>query len=509
MDLDYKHPLFDAYLNSWIYYSASYKGGDDYRHHSLRMLREYLFEHDAPGNQYAQRLEYTALDNLTKLTVDTYRSFLFRTEPVRTFGYLAGNPLVEKYLYDCDHEGQDLTDFMKSANDMAMVYGQVWILVTKGFQDGVITLEQEIENDIRPYCKLFTPENVCDWHYEKMPNGSDKLVYVKTKEFVTVNQTRYIEWTPEDIKTYEVMYDDNGEQKEIVMTELQVNAIGEVPFVQLKANPSQYKGIGMSDIADVAKIQQALFNLMSEAEAGIGISNHPTLVKTMETQASAGAGAVINMDSNMPSDLRPYLIEPNGTNIDSIVQMIEQHIQAFLRMTHLGAIMAAKGLSIKSGIALSTEFEMLNTRLADKSAKLEQAEYNMWRLFYKWSNLQMDPEFNVLYKKTFDLRDEHADLSLLNQALQIGVTSDTFKKEIHKQIARIVIDNGDKLDDIMAEIDGGELQHDTVTEETKQPHIEAMIMEGMTDKQMLELHPELTQTDLDEAKAKLLEKSDG
>ena len=57
----------------------------------------------------------------------------------------------------------------------------------------------------------------------------------------------------------------------------------------------------------------------------------------------------------------------------------------------------------------------------------------------------------------------------------------------------------------MAEIDGDVMEHPTVTEETKQPHIEAMIMEGMTDEQMLQLHPELTQADLDEAKAKLLE----
>ena len=507
MDLDYKHPLYEHYLSSWNYYSASYKGGDDYRHHSLRMLREYLFEHDAPGNQYGQRLEYTALDNLTKLTVDTYRSFLFRSLPVRTFGYLQGNTLVERFLYDVDFEGQDLDDFMKEANNMAMVYGQVWILVTKGFQEGVITLEQEIENDIRPYAKLFTPENVCDWQYLKQANGAEKLVYVKTKEYVSPTITRYIEWTTDEIRTFEVLYDENGQEKTVAMTELQTNPIGEVPFVQLKANPSQYKGIGMSDIADVAKIMQAIFNLLSEAEQGIRISNHPTLVKTMDVNATAGAGAVINLDNTMDPNLRPYLIEPNGTNIDSIVSMLEQHIQAFLRMTHLGAIMAAKGLSIKSGIALSTEFEMLNTRLADKSAKLEQAEYNMWQLFYKWTNLQADPEFNVIYKKTFDLRDEHADLSLLNQALQIGVESDTFKKEIHKQIARIVVENGDKLDDIMAEIDGGTLEHDPVTAETKQPHIEAMIMEGMTDKQMLELHPELTQEDLDEAKAKLLEKN--
>ena len=504
MDLDYKHPLYEHYLKSWNYYSASYKGGEDYRHHSLKMLREYLFEHDAPGNQYNNRLDYTALDNLTKLTIDTYRSFLFRSTPVRTFGYLQGNTLVERFLYDVDFEGKDLDDFMKEANDMAMVYGQVWILVTKGFQDGVITLEQEIENDIRPYAKIFTPENVCDWEYQRMPNGAEKLIYVKTKEFVSPTVTRFIEWTPAEIRTFEVLYDSNGEEKTVTMTELQVNAIGEVPFVQLKANPSQYKGIGMSDIADVAKIQQAMFNLLSEAEQGIRISNHPTLVKTQDVNATAGAGAVINIDNNTEPSLRPYLIEPNGTNIDSIVAMLEQHIQAFLRMTHLGAIMAARGLSIKSGIALSTEFEMLNTRLADKSAKLEQAEYNMWKLFHKWTNLQMDDEFNVLYKKTFDLRDENADVSLLNQALQIGVQSETFTREIHKQIARIVVEDGDKLDDIMREIDEiPEMTHPRLDDENKIAHIQEMIRQGSTDANILELHPELAQQDIDNARGEM------
>ena len=48
----------------------------------------------------------------------------------------------------------------KEANDLATLYGNVWILVTKGSADGIITREQEIEANIRPYLKLFTPENV-------------------------------------------------------------------------------------------------------------------------------------------------------------------------------------------------------------------------------------------------------------------------------------------------------------------------------------------------------------
>lgn len=448
MDLDKKHPLYEANIDRWKYYRASYLGGFDYRTPSLGMLRKYLFEDNAPGNQYSQRLAYTALDNMTKLTVDTYRSFLFRSTPVRTFGNLVDDLSIARFMDDCDFDGQDLNDFMKEANDLATVFGHVWILVTKASVDGIITREQELEANVRPYLRLFTPDAVCDWEYETMPNGQEKLVLVKTREWVSQDTYKYIVWTPEVIYVYLVHEDD------IVDTETYPNAIGEVPFVIHYANTTQHKGMGHSDIADVAKSQQAVFNLLSEAEQGIRISNHPTLVKTTDTQASAGAGAVINMDDSMDPALKPYLIEPNGTNIDSIVSMINIHIESFLRSTHLGAIMAARGLQVKSGVALATEFQQLNTRLGDKAAKMEQTEWLIWKLFFKWNGMIPDENFNIEYHKSFDLRDQHADLKLYAEALTLEVDSPTFKQELQKQIAALVINNGDALDEIFAEIEG-------------------------------------------------------
>ena len=456
MDLDYRHPLYEAYIDRWTTYAASYRGGEDYRTPKLAMLRKYMFEDDTPGEQYANRLAYTAMDNLTKLTVDTYRSFLWRSTPVRTFGNLQDNLQVNRFLEDVDFNGQDLDDFMKSANDMAMVYGQVWILVSKGFVSGISTVEQENQLDLRPYARIFTPENVCDWEYETQPNGSEKLIYVKTKEWLGPNKVKYITWGVDEIATYIVESDDYGKET-ITMTELQVNPIGRVPFVQLQANPAQYRSIGLSDVADVVSLQKSIFNMMSEAEQGIRISNHPTLVKTQDVGATAGAGSVINVDNTMDPQLKPYIIEPNGTNISSIIDMINLQLEAFLRSTHLGAIMAARGLSAKSGVALATEFEMLNTRLADKAAKLEQAEWNVWSLFWAWSGLQPDTDFNIEYRKTFDLRDEHADLKLYSEALQMGVESETYRKQLYKQIARVVITDGDALDDIYREIDNGQI----------------------------------------------------
>lgn len=456
MDLDYRHPLYEHYIDRWTQYAASYRGGEDYRTPQLGMLRKYLFEDDAPGEQYANRLAYTAMDNLTKLTVDTYRSFLFRSTPTRTFGNLKDNLVVNRFLEDIDFDGQDLDDFMKQANDMAMVYGNVWILVTKGFVNGIGTREQENNLDIRPYARLFTPENVCDWEYTTQPNGSERLTYVKTQEWMGPDTVKYIVWGEDEIATYIVERDERGKET-ITMTELQNNAIKRVPFVQLKANPSQFRGVGLSDVADVVTIQKSIFNMMSEAEQGIRVSNHPTLVKPFDVQATAGAGSVINIDNQMDPQLKPYVIEPSGTNIDSIINMINLQVEAFLRTTHLGAIMAAKGLSVKSGIALATEFDMLNTRLGDKAAKLEQAEWGIWSLFWAWSGLQPSVDFNIEYHKSFDLRDEHADLKLYSEALALGLNSETYTKQLYKQIAKVVIEDGDALDKIYEEIEAGNL----------------------------------------------------
>ena len=97
---------------------------------------------------------------------------------------------------------------------------------------------------------------------------------------------------------------------------------------------------------------------------------------------------------------------------------------------------------------------------------------------------------------------------ILNNVWLISIFS-TKRKIPKRNIAKIVISNGDKLDDIYAEIDAEPLMHDVTTPETREPHIQEMIMEGLTDEQMLELHPEINQADIDAAKQALLENDNG
>ena len=446
-DINKVHKIYETHLPRWRYYYASFNGGFDYRKTSLQMLRRYLNEELQPGHQYESRLEYTALENSCKLVVETYKAFLFRVLPTRTLGNLINLPYVQNWMKDIDYAGTDIDQFMKEANSLAMIYGHCWVLVDKPATDRVLTLAEEIELDIRPYTQLVTPENILDWHYHRVL-GRQQLVYLKQRESEDEDTLVVKIWTTETISRYEL----DKKKHKVTLLDESVNTIGRIPFVMLKANPSHHKAYGISDLADVAKIQQAIFGLMSEAEQAIRISSHPSLVKTSDTDATAGAGAVINMSDNLPGDLKPYLLQPSSSNVDSIIKLLKEHQTMIMTMTHLAAINAVATVA-KSGVALQTEFTMLNTRLGDKADSLERLEIQIWELFQVWSNFKADDTFLIEYKKKFDLRDEVTDLSNLHTVRDMNISSETMRKEIDKQIAKIIIHNGDVLQDIIEEID--------------------------------------------------------
>lgn len=494
------HPSYAENLPRWRYLISSYNGGFDYRRDSLEMLRKYINEDQLPNAQYVNRLNYTALENACKLVVDTYKSFLFRTTPVRAFSNLQENPLVEDFVEDADLDGTSLDAFVQQCNTYAMVYGSVWVGMDKPQTQNVTTLAQELEGGIRPYATMITPENVTNWKFERQETGRYELTQLRVKEADTDDFTIYRLWTKETVQRYEY----NKETNRVTLLEEIANPIGAIPFVQLKANQSAVRGIGMSDIADVAKVQQAIFGLLSEAEQNIRISSHPSLVTTPEVDVSAGAGAIITVESTTAPELKPYLLQPSGASVDSIIKMIEKHQEMIMKMTHLEAVSSTKTVA-KSGVALQVEFNMLNNRLGDKATQLEKFEKKLWKLFQVWTGLRFDDEFFVEYKKKFDLRDDNADLLNYKTVLEMNVPSSTLNNELYKQIASIVVKDGDTMDEIIAEIEGQQLGPMPVTtEQNRTAHIQEMIMGGLTDAQILEQHPEISQRDIDSAKQELL-----
>lgn len=431
-DIEYQHPDYENNVNRWEFYVRSYMGGEDYRDGSY--LTSYLNE---DKNAYTRRLALTPLDNHCRNVVHVYSSFLWRVPPTRNFAGMEGSVDLEAFIKDANLDGQNFNSFMREAQIWSSVYGHVWLMTDKP-QSNAGTRAEEMAQEIRPYVTLITPENVYDWRWERQPSGRHELVYLKVRESVdrvdgTTTVTHFREWYKDRIRL--IRYDG----ADAALLEEIDNPIGKIPAVCLPANRSIVRGMGISDISDIAYMQQAIYQELSEIEQLIRISNHPTLVKTYETDASAGAGAVINISEDSDAGLKPYQLQPSGANLDAIRASITDKIEAINRMAHMGAVRGTEAMT-QSGVAMQTEFQMLNAKLAEKADILELAEEQLWMFYCLWQG--HDPhEVEISYPDSFDIRDYESELRFLQQTRAAGVKSVTLLREIDKKIADLVLDD--------------------------------------------------------------------
>ena len=436
-----RHELYDNYATRWEYYIRSFLGGEEYK--GGRYLQEYNLELE---NEFEKRLQFTPLDNHCRNIVHIYSSFLFRVPPVRELGILEDDPTVSMFLDDADLEGRSYNALLREVQTYASVYGHCWLLIDKP-NSNARTRAEELQQEIRPYMNIYTPENVMDWDWERAASGKYYLSYLKIREHRSREKDVYRIWYLDRIDTVELQRMGAKEPK---LIDSVPNPLNQIPAVCLYNQRSYDRGIGVSDLTDVADLQRAIYNELSEIEQLIRLSNHPSLVKTRDVDASAGAGAIIELPDNVDPALKPYILQPSGQNLDGVLKTIQTKIDAINRLTHVGAVRSTSERTV-SGVALRTEFQLLNARLSEKANLMQLAEEQIWRLYAKWQDKAFDGK--IIYPESFDLRDWATDLEVLQQAKASNIKSDTFVKELDKQIARTVVEDDEVLSQIDEEID--------------------------------------------------------
>ncbi len=120
-------------------------------------------------------------------------------------------------------------------------------------------------------------------------------------------------------------------------------------------------------------------------------------------------------------------------------------------MSHMGAVRGTDA-QVMSGVAMQTEFQMLNAKLAEKADILELAEEQLWVLFCDWQDIT--PDVEIFYPDAFDLRDYDKELLFLQQMKASGVRSVTLSQEIDKKISDLILDD-EQLARAHSEIESG------------------------------------------------------
>ena len=396
---------YNQNYNRWLFYLESYMGGEEYR--KGQHLTRYQLESEA---EYRARLAVTPLDNHCRSVVNVYNSFMFREMPDRDYGSLAAEPTVEDFLEDADLEGRSLDAVMKEVSTWTSVFGHVWVLLSKPNVDAT-TLADELAGGVRPYLSLLTPLTVYDWTYERGANGRYRLTYFKYVEDINDQITTVIEWWEDKIKTTQT----DRKKKEVLSETEEPNQLGKIPVVIAYNQRSPVRGIGISDISDIADQQRAIYNELSEIEQAVRLDSHPTLVTPESVKVGTGAGAILYVPETMDPGLKPYILQNSGADVSAVYESIRNRIESIDKMANTGAVRATESRTM-SGVAMDTEFQLLNARLSEKADNLELAEEQMWRLYAEYQGYVWDGE--IEYPGSFNIRDVNSEMDNLVKAKQ-------------------------------------------------------------------------------------------
>jgi len=463
----------------WQFLYESYVGGEEYRRGNH--LTRYKLE---TAEEYQARLKTTPLDNHCNNVVSTYISFLFRMLPDRDFNGMDEFPEVESFLKDCDYEGRSFDAFIKQVAIWSSVFGHCWVMMTKP-NVGASTRAQEIELGVRPYVNLMTPLVVSDWRWDRTPTGSYELTYIKYIEEVVDHITVVREWYLDRIETW--VMDDKDKTAELKLVE--PNGLGMIPAVLVYNQRSVVKGIGVSDIADIADIQKLIYNMTSENEQAIRLGTHPTIVVPPTAQVGSGAGAMIVLQEGSDPGLNPYALEFSSSSVNSIHSSVDKLVQAIDRISNTGGVRATESRTV-SGVALETEFQLLNARLSEKGDNLELAEEQIWRLFAMYQGMMWDGY--IKYPDSFSIRDEAKEFDHLKKA------KDTTQNPVILEV----------IDRRLAELLGEDYEQDSEEAiDREESDIADAIMDGLSDEQILQLYPQYTAEDIRREKTRLLNES--
>ena len=157
----------------------------------------------------------------------------------------------------------------------ASIYGNCWVIIDKP-QSNLRTRAEELQQDIRPYMSIYTPENIVNWNYKRAASGRFYLDMLMVVEDINTERAILKMFTEEEIITYEITdYEKEYAEGDVKIIDQVPNAIGVIPCINVYNLKGAKRPIGISDLADVAYLQQSIYNDYSEKEQLIRLANHP------------------------------------------------------------------------------------------------------------------------------------------------------------------------------------------------------------------------------------------
>lgn len=452
-DLAAVHEIYAKYDDEWGFMQAAYEGSK-----ALVAFGAMLRHERESTENYNRRIDEAYGFSYSRSVIDLFNFYLFKEPVKRSLGSLGEDNLWTSFFEDCNLEQDDLDQFLLAAAKVSSTQGHVGILVDKP-NAKLSTREDELKNSVYPYLAMYNPLSILDWKYERDNFNRPRLIYLKLKDD---EDDLYRIWFPDKWEIWKESSENKGDKLGGEKVNEGKNPLGEIPFVWIYNIKSKSRGLGISDISDIARIDASIIRNLSQGEEIINYAAFPMLRQPRPEAGQTpndevGVKAVLEFDPDRPESKADWLeaevYEPIKALFDVV---IAKKVEEIYRASNIGG-MAATVIQTepKSGTALKSEFQLLNSKLVTKGKLLAKAEKEIIRFWLKWAGKSDESkEIAVERSDSYDVVNLSQDLDNILTSMNI-IKSDEYNKKIQKHAARLMLPNepDDEMKKVDAEID--------------------------------------------------------
>lgn len=417
--LDRRHPRYWDRLVHWLFCRMTHDGGREW-------FDQHLFRYIKEGDrEWSDRKKRAYRFNHTREVVGLVTKYIFKIPPIRN---LTDAPeRLRAFWRTATMQGLDLNTFMRRVTDLNSIYGRIWVGVDTNATAGPLTLADERASDIRAYAYTVTPDNMLDWARDEAGRllwTKHRLTWRDDADPVLSSgdvRIRYMIWTAEEWVLLEEV--TNGRRRTARVVGRGPNAINEVPLFEVDPVPSDdpYDVPGM--INDIAYLDRAVANYLSNLDAIIQDQTFSQLVipaqgllpgdDALTKLIEMGTKRIFTYDGEAGS--APVYISPDPKQAQLILEVINKIISEIYHSIGMAGERTkqdnAVGIDNSSGVAKAYDFERINGLLASRADVLERCEDRLAVLVGKWLGFEIPedkeaggPKDLVKYPDNFDVR---------------------------------------------------------------------------------------------------------
>jgi hypothetical protein len=448
-----EHPEYGRKAAMWKKYRHLYAGGEVLRENAAEYL---VRRHKEPLDIYAERVNRAFYENYAGSIVDWYAATLMRREPAVLFeGHdEPGKAFYNGFFEDCDLKGTDFTEFLRQRFVQALVYGRSYLVVDfpRVERPAANRAEEDALGRSRAYLVDYSPEEVINWSHD--PKGGLDWVVIRTSclspgkvtDTATERETRWIYYDRANYRVYRRV-SERGEIELVDEGRHGLAALGRTPLFELRVSD------GLWLMNKGALLQLEHFNKSNALAWALtmGLFAMPVIFSDKEFKQVVGESYYIQLGK----EDRFGWTEPGGNvyqiAADNLVRLKDEIYRVCYLMNQAGSPAGGVG---QSGLSKLRDFSVTQEVLRAYGDAVKETLKQVLRAIVAARQDALAVDVSGLDE--FDIGNFSTELEDAQKLLELGIGSETLKKQVHKKLAlKYLCDVRQELKNAIArEIDG-------------------------------------------------------